>query len=93
MLISNQENPNAPWKSDFQMIQHLEESATGAMDFKDSTSNNFHSTFMSISGAGSNPDATGIIGGAVEFDGNQDRIKVSNVMSFGKSTPFTYSAG
>lgn len=75
---ADQQNVTSTWDDDFQMVQHLNESTTGATDFQDSTANGHDSTAVTIDGGGSDPDAAGQIAGAVQFDGTNDLINFGN---------------
>jgi hypothetical protein len=80
--IENQEDIENVWDNNFVMVQHLEETTTGATDFTDSTGNNNDSVSVTIDGTGSNPDATGQVDGAVQFDGSNDTIIMNDSTSF-----------
>lgn len=67
---SDQSNATGVWDSNFQMVQHLEETSGGTDAFTDSTSNSNHGTDSG------NPTASSSakIDGAWEFDGSGDYI-------------------
>ena len=75
---TNQENVTNTWDTNYIVVHHLEETTTGNTDFKDSTSNTNDSTVVTIDGAGSDPNAVGQIGGAVQFDGIDDEILIAD---------------
>ncbi len=90
--VSSQQDATNVWDSNFKMVHHLEETTTGATDFKDSTANGHDSTAVTIDGAGSNADATGKIGSAVQFDGSNDEITMADHADFDITTAVTIEA-
>lgn len=90
-ISTSQENKTGVWDTNFRMVHHLEEGTTGATDFKDSTSNNNHSNAVTIDGTGSNANASGKIGPAVQFDGSNDNIRVADAASLDITSNFTVS--
>jgi len=70
----NQENPTFVWDSNYQMVQHLEETTGGANAIQDSTSNTNHGTDNNSPTL----NAAGKINGADGFDGSDDYISVAD---------------
>ncbi|MCA9379370.1 DUF2341 domain-containing protein [Candidatus Dojkabacteria bacterium] len=91
-VSSSQETVTGVWDTNYKMVQHLEEGTTGNTDFKDSTSNNNDSSAVTIDGAGSSATATGKIGRAVQLDGLDDKITVSDATSLDLTSAVTLSA-
>ncbi len=86
-LASDNSTTTGTWNSNYVIVQHLQETTTGASDFKDSTSYGNDSVAVTFGGTGSNPDAVGKINGAIQFDGTDDTI------SFGDSDDFSATNG
>ncbi|MFC1790241.1 DUF2341 domain-containing protein [Patescibacteria group bacterium] len=80
------------WDENFAMVQHLEETTTGATDFKDSTDNNNDSNAVTIDGDGSDADAEGKVAGAVQFDGSDDYIAIAHDTSYKPTDLITIEA-
>lgn len=76
-------------ESVYGIVQHLEETTTGATDFKDSTNNGNDSNSVTIDGTGSNTDAAGVVNGAVQLDGTDDGIDVPTDTTLLPSTDMT----
>ena len=70
----NQENATFVWDSNYQMVQHLEETTGGANAIQDSTSNTNHGTDNNSLTL----NAAGKINGADGFDGSDDYISVAD---------------
>ncbi|MBN1586434.1 MAG: DUF2341 domain-containing protein [Candidatus Omnitrophica bacterium] len=75
---SDQQNVQETWDESFLFVHHLQETTTGATDFKDSTRNGHDSDSVTIDGTGSNPDAAGIGDGAIQLDGSNDGIQIDD---------------
>jgi hypothetical protein len=82
--VSSQENVEGVWDSNFKLVHHLEENPTGTI--YDSTSNNNDAT--SYGTMTTNNQVSGIIDGALDFDGSDDYISWTTAFS---STTGTYS--
>jgi len=70
----NQENATFVWDSNYQMVQHLQETTGGANAIHDSTSNTNHGTDYNTPTL----NASGKINGADGFDGSDDYIGVAD---------------
>lgn len=75
---SSQQNPTGVWDSNYQAVWHLKETPTVDSYAYDSTANNNHGSFV---GMNSNDQKNGQIDGCIEFDGNNEMIRVSDSAS------------
>ena len=83
------ENPEEVWDENFVGVWHLEEQVTDNQTgdtHYDSTSNDNDGTQYN------NGPVTGQIGGAQDFDGDNDYVNMGNVLDYGRNDPMTYSA-
>ncbi len=89
-LSNNQQNAAGVW-SNYEMVQHFEETTAGSTDIQDSTSNGHDSNAVKIDGTGSNPDATGQVNGAIQLDGSDDYVHIAdhNNLDIGASQSFS----
>lgn len=87
--VANQENPTGVWDTDYEMVQHLEETGIGTRE--DSTSNNNDGTTSGYDG--DEATASGQIDGADDLDGTNDTVNCGNAagLSFDASETYTYS--
>jgi len=83
----NQQNATFVWDSNYQMVQHLQETSGGANAIQDSTSNTNHGTDTNTPTLG----ATGKINSAIGFDGINDYINVAHnsTIDFDATDSFT----
>jgi len=71
-------DPDSVWDANFKGVWHLNNGDSTAADFyRDSTANNEHGTLTDVSG-GSSHAATEKIGGAYDFEGDDDYIEIDN---------------
>lgn len=91
-ISTTQENVTGTWNSNYKLVMHLNENTTSATGYKDSTSNANNSVSVTIDGTGSNTNATGKIGTAVQFDGSNDAISIADATSLDINSSFTLSA-
>ena len=84
----SQENPTFVWDSNYQMVQHLEETTGGANAIQDSTSNTNHGTDYNTPTL----NASGKINGADGFDGSDDYISVADSNSLDTTGNITLEA-
>ncbi|MHA2092449.1 MAG: DUF2341 domain-containing protein, partial [Candidatus Kariarchaeaceae archaeon] len=80
--IENQEIPGNVWDSDFMGVWHLSENPTGLV--YDSTSNDRDGTTYGSMTSGD--QVTGQIDGALDFDGSDDYVQWSSVITLGTGT-------
>ncbi len=90
LAVADGQNKTAVWDEGFVMVQHMNNTATGTDSFVDATKYNNHGT-----GAGSGTSlvatSSGIIDGAFEVDGIDDRVEVPNDSSLSGMSQLTMS--
>ncbi|MGD8989249.1 MAG: DUF2341 domain-containing protein, partial [Syntrophobacterales bacterium] len=92
-VTSSTQNANAVWDTNYAAVWHLSESPDdGVAGHVDSTGNNTAATPQNFQdGGGGTTDATGKIGGADSFAGDDDEVLLPNEL-IGGSTQWTMSA-
>ncbi|MFX0166726.1 MAG: DUF2341 domain-containing protein [Candidatus Hodarchaeota archaeon] len=82
------ENPSGVWEGNFKGVWHLSEDPTGTI--YDSTSNNNDGTSQGVMTSGDQVD--GQIDGSLDFDGNDDNIRITDAASLDITSAITVEA-
>jgi 6-phosphogluconolactonase (cycloisomerase 2 family) len=85
LCTANRQNPTGVWDSNYIAVWHLNDTPADEGTHSDSTSNNHDVTFHDGNG-NSNTDATGIIDGADDLNGDADYMDESHHADFNLST-------
>ncbi|MCJ7606023.1 MAG: DUF2341 domain-containing protein, partial [Dehalococcoidales bacterium] len=81
-------NMTGTWNSDYEMVQHLQETTGGADAIIDSTGNSNNGTDQNTPTIG----ATGQVDGAIDFDASDDLIQVADDNSLDMTSAVTLEA-